>query len=214
MHTHTHFRGIWDKNTSTFLRVYWKGACGENKINDFNFILASQTPIKLKEKLTSGCCECYAVTWLMCEGKFIPKAHRWFFYSHDFRVKLYTLLAAECWYKKICFLNKVFLPKVCLSKKERFIISRFDLLDIQLGLHKPWSPQCLAQQSKEHVYTFTFYLWESLLQGVFSKTKYLPSLVCSNRTLTNLNIGNNLLTRSPMQVCSMSRTTNRHMQTV
>lgn len=30
---------------------------GENKINGFNFILANQIPIKLKEKLKSGQCE-------------------------------------------------------------------------------------------------------------------------------------------------------------
>lgn len=50
-YTLIHFWEIQSKNTLTFHRVYWKGACGENKINDFNFILANQTPIKLKEKI-------------------------------------------------------------------------------------------------------------------------------------------------------------------
>lgn len=31
-----------------------EGTHGENKINGFNFILANQIPIKLKEKLNSG----------------------------------------------------------------------------------------------------------------------------------------------------------------
>lgn len=34
-----------------------EGTCGENKINGFNFILANQIPIKLKEKLKLGQCE-------------------------------------------------------------------------------------------------------------------------------------------------------------
>lgn len=51
-----HFGEIWRRNT-LFQWVYLGGKCGENKINGFNFALANQTPIKLKEKLTSGQCE-------------------------------------------------------------------------------------------------------------------------------------------------------------
>lgn len=54
----------------------------------------------------------------MGEGCAVPKAHRWFFYSLDFRFKLETLLAADCWYRNAHFLNKVLLNSVCLSRQK------------------------------------------------------------------------------------------------
>lgn len=54
----------------------------------------------------------------MVEGYAVPKAHRWFFYSLDFRFKLETLLVADCWYRNAHFLNKVLLNSMCLSRKK------------------------------------------------------------------------------------------------
>lgn len=57
-YTLIHFVEVWGKETPVpILESLLEGTRGENKINGFNFILANQIPIKLKEKLKSGQCE-------------------------------------------------------------------------------------------------------------------------------------------------------------
>ncbi len=57
-YTLIHFGEVQSKETFTPVSVsLLEGTRGENKINGFNFILANQIPIKLKEKLKSGQCE-------------------------------------------------------------------------------------------------------------------------------------------------------------
>lgn len=50
-----HFREVGSIETFTSVSLSsLEGTCGENKINGFNFVLANQIPIKLKEKFKSG----------------------------------------------------------------------------------------------------------------------------------------------------------------
>lgn len=54
-YTLIHFGEVWSEETFTPISVgLLEGTRWENKINGFNFILANQILIKLKEKLKSG----------------------------------------------------------------------------------------------------------------------------------------------------------------